>query len=153
MTLQFACCLLQVHIVQTPQGEDYEGRTFHGKGVRKQCASTCIEMSFLGDHVHVFVLGFSPSHSTCCRSLLYRNVQALKGNHTRLCILSRSRVCRFSGRERPWSPRSEPCAKTSASAKSSSRPIRTQESLRYRPFLLLLPPNIFFQKSDQASRK
>ncbi|XP_016148956.1 uridine-cytidine kinase-like 1 [Sinocyclocheilus grahami] len=23
----------QVHIVQTPQGEDYEGRTFHGKGI------------------------------------------------------------------------------------------------------------------------
>ncbi len=29
---------LQVHIVQTPQGEDYEGRNFHGKRVRKWCA-------------------------------------------------------------------------------------------------------------------
>lgn len=25
--------LSQVHIVQTPQGEDYEGKTFHGKRV------------------------------------------------------------------------------------------------------------------------
>ncbi len=103
------CISWQPCVVQTPQGHEYEGRSYNGRGVSDVPVLRGLVnfLSSASSGVGISVITLAP-----------------------LPRLHRSPVCRSCGRGRPWSPPWGPCARTSASARSSSRPTLTQANQR-----------------------
>jgi len=99
---------LQACAIQTPQGQEYKGRRFSGKGVNLcvwHIYFQYLNISYLIGIILVFVA--AP-----------------------VFIISRSQVCPFFGQERPWSLHWEPCGKMSVLARFWFRLIWIQENQR-----------------------
>lgn len=97
---------LQACFVQTPQGQEYEGRRFSGKGVHLcVCSFSVFKHSF--PQLGIFFIKYL--------------IEIIVFEAAPVLLSPRSQVCPFFWPGRPWSLLWELCAKTSVLARFWSR--------------------------------